>query len=139
MSHLDSTNLPENIRKCMDSKDRKELKTPTFGEALEKTIRAEELKMHKDFVQWCNYYKIPFVHSRTDKKATTGKGTPDFILLLGGKGCAIEFKGPHGKLTPEQEDTLRKWEAGKVPCLVATSLRDAINFAVVQLEPDFKC
>jgi hypothetical protein len=133
MSHLDSKNLPENIRKCIEPRVRKELKTPTLMEVFAKEDRKRELDMHKDFEAWLRLNEIPFVHSRTDKKSTTAVGTPDFVILLEGRGFAIELKGPGGRLTAEQEKTLFHWTQKGVPCLVATTLTGAIDFTKSQL------
>ena len=134
MSKLDPKNLPENIRRCMEPRVRKELKTPTVDEALQKQDRKEELEMHRQLEAYCGHADIAIVHSRTDKKSTTKKGTPDFVLLWNGRGCAIELKGPHGKLTDEQRSTLQAWmEKSKVPCLVSSNLAQAIDWARKQL------
>lgn len=108
---------------------RKELKCPTLPEIAKKKAREEELEMHRQFENYCNYHEIPRIHSRTDKKATTAKGTPDFVLLYGEKCCAIELKGPGGSLTPEQENVISFWMCKGVRCLVATTLQEAIDFA----------
>ena len=133
MSFLDPKNLPENIRKCMEPRARKELGTPTIEEACEKHDRMEELEIHAKLADWCRLNEIPFVHSRTDRKTTTARGIPDFVLLWNGKGCAIELKGPTGKLTDEQEKTIEAWRTKGVPCLVARNLKEAIDFAVSTL------
>jgi hypothetical protein len=134
MSRLDPKNLPENIRKCMEPKLRKEMKALTLCEVFEKEDRKNELAMHREFEQWLRLNEIPFVHSRTDKKATTAVGTPDFVILSFGKGIAIELKGPGGQLTEAQSRTLFHWTQRGVPCLVATSVKGAIEFVKGQLD-----
>jgi len=134
MSHIDPNNIPENIRKCMEPKLRKEMKVLTLCEVFEKEDRKDELEMHRQLEAYCNCHDIGFVHSRTDKKSTTQKGTPDFVLLWGGYGCAIELKGPHGKLSPEQEKVIQAWtHKSRIPCLVTSSLKEAIEFAHTML------
>ena len=133
---LDPKNLPENIRKCMEPRVRKELKTPTLMEAFAKEDRKNELAMHKEFEQWLRLNEIPFVHSRTDKKSTTAVGIPDFVILDRGIGIAVELKGPGGDLTEAQTRTLFHWTQRGVPCLVATSVKGAIEFTKGQLQLD---
>ena len=131
---LDPKNLPENIRKCMEPRVRKELKTPTLMEVFAKEDRKNELAMHREFEGWLRLNEIPYVHSRTDKKATTAVGTPDFVILNQGMGIAVELKGPGGSLTEAQSRTLFAWTQRGVPCLVATSVKGAIEFTKGQLE-----
>ena len=117
----------------MEPQVRKELGATTIEEASVKLDRMEEMEIHNKLADWCRLKEIPFIHSRTDRKTTTARGIPDFVLLWNGKGCAIELKGPTGKLTEEQEKTINDWKAKGVPCLVARNLKDAIDFAVSAL------
>jgi hypothetical protein len=133
MSRLDSKNLPENIRKCMAKDVRKELKAYTNEEITENQARGEELEMHRQFQNWCQRRDVIFVHSRTDKKSTIKKGHPDFTLLWSGRGCCIEFKGKYGKLTDEQIRQVLRHNKAQVPICIATSLEDAIAFALENL------
>ena len=55
-------------------------------------IGREVKTLHEPFEQWLRLHLIPFVHSRADRKSTTAIGTPDFVVLSGGFGVAIEFK-----------------------------------------------
>lgn len=119
----------------MEPKVRKRMGALTLCEVFEKEDRKEELEMHRQFLNELHRRRIPHVHCRTDKKATTSKGTPDFILLWGGKGCAIELKGPHGKLSSDQEEKIQAWTGEpKVPCLVTSSLKEAIDWMKRQLD-----
>jgi hypothetical protein len=128
MSHLDSKNLPENIRRCMDPKIRKAMGALTLCEVFEKEDHRDELQMHRQLLNYLNHYEIPHVHCRTDQKATTANGTPDFIVLWGERGCAVELKGPRGKLTPVQESKIQAWTGKRVPCLVTNDLGKAIDW-----------
>lgn len=134
MSSLNPKNLPENIRRCMEPKTRKQLGVLTLCEVFAKEDRKEELEMHRQLQNYCNCHQIACVHSRTDKKSTTRKGTPDFVLLWNGKGCAVELKGPNGKLSEDQSKTIQTWsQDSKVPCLVTSSLKEAIVWIAEQL------
>lgn len=60
--------------------------------------------LHEPIIKWCEsqHPRIPYVHSRTDKKSTTGKGVCDFLIAYQGKVYFIECKTRTGKLSPDQ-------------------------------------
>lgn len=130
----DSKTLPENIRKCMPAELRKEMKVPTIEETQEKAARGEELKLHRDFENWCLLNQVPYVHSRTDKKSTIASGWPDFTILYDGRGCCIEFKATGGCLSNDQKEVIPKLKRKGVPTLVTCSLAEAIRFATEKLD-----
>jgi hypothetical protein len=97
--------LPDHIIELMTPEDRKALgrKVMTVKEAGEKQARGHELQHHKDLVQWLTLNGWLYVHSRTDKRTTTAKGVPDFIIFYAGKVLCVELKAPGRYLTKEQE------------------------------------
>ncbi len=42
--------------------------------------------------------------------AQLGKGVPDLLIGHEGETWVFEVKGPHGKLTPDQETWLKNWK-----------------------------
>ena len=113
----------------MEPKARKQMGALTLCEVFEKEDQKEELEIHRLLLSYLNCHEIPHVHCRTDRKATTANGTPDFIVLWGGRGCAIELKGPHGRLSLEQKIKIQAWTGKpKVPCLVTNNLKKAIDW-----------
>lgn len=61
---------------------------------------------------------IVYIRSRTDKRSTNNRGTPDFIFAIASKkltsdcACAWEVKLPKKKLRPEQQQMLQKLQTG---------------------------
>lgn len=71
---------------------------------------AEEGQLHDDILAECNRLRWYVVHSRRDRPATNGVGTPDFIIatdiIKGGVAVTlwIEAKSKTGKPSPAQRD-----------------------------------
>lgn len=64
----------------------------------------EEIPLHHEIIKWCKdqFPRVPYVHSRTDKRSRTKKGTPDFIIGYRGKTYWIECKDRDGKRSTDQ-------------------------------------
>lgn len=63
---------------------------------------AAESALHDEIIAYCKVRLWPYVHSRMDKKSTTGKGTPDFVIITNRNTVWVECKGPNTKISPEQ-------------------------------------
>jgi len=72
-----------------------------------------ESKLHKDILGWCDsqWPRWKYIHSRTDKKATTQVGTPDFVIF-GPQPVVliIECKKAGGKLSEAQIIFIKEME-----------------------------
>ena len=69
---------------------------------------ARERDLHAAILGFCRQQGWAVVHSRMDRPATSGIGTPDFVIgLPGGRTLWIEAKSGSKKPTPEQ----RAWLA----------------------------
>ena len=95
--------LSEGMRRCMTSKQRKELGAPTQAEAdavcdarlekeLQRQIRNEILRSGVNAI----------FSQRMDKKTRGPKGQPDFMFVKNGWPVALEVKLPGGALRPDQ-------------------------------------
>lgn len=68
-----------------------------------------EAELHEEIQAYCRDMVWPCHHSRMDRPATCGVGTPDFAIAIpGGVTVWIEAKAKVGKLRPEQA----AWLAG---------------------------
>lgn len=62
-----------------------------------------EADLHDSILDHCRAKGWPVVHSRMDRPATCGVGTPDFAIAMpGGVTLWIEAKAAKGKQTPAQ-------------------------------------
>jgi hypothetical protein len=68
-----------------------------------------EKEEHAIFSSWLRLNKLPFDHSRTDRRTTNEVGLADFIVLVNGHLLCIEFKLEGEKLRPEQEAQASLW------------------------------
>lgn len=104
------TILPENILKHMSKADRAKLGKAGVlaSEATEKFSAKREKDVQRDICNWLRQRDIFYFWSRTDRKTTTIKGTPDFAFLWpveDGKGdpTAVEVKIGKNALSDEQQ------------------------------------
>lgn len=129
------TILPENILKHMSKADRAKLGKGALlaSEANAIVLAKKESQVHKEISQWLNLHDIFFFHSRTDRRATTTNGTPDYAFLwpFGLEkivhGVAIEVKVGGNKLSDEQEKVMWKMRDNGWVYYVATSLQDMLQ------------
>lgn len=62
-----------------------------------------EAELHDEILEFCRSRQWPVVHSRMDRPATCGVGTPDFVVALpGGATVWVEAKRAGGKPTTAQ-------------------------------------
>lgn len=62
-----------------------------------------EAELHDEILEFCRSRQWPVVHSRMDRPATCGVGTPDFVVALpGGVTVWVEAKRAGGKATTAQ-------------------------------------
>lgn len=66
----------------------------------------KESQTHQAFSHWLDSEKIPYIHSRTDKRNHTTKGDPDYLVAQAGKCIFLELKVPGGKLSPGQVERI---------------------------------
>lgn len=90
---LDSKNLPDNIIRRMDGKEKPKGNAGlTNAEAdVKRSLRLEK-EYHKQFCQWLDLHGFWYVHSTYGRKATIRAGLTDFIVLFDGKVLCIEMK-----------------------------------------------
>lgn len=122
--------LNDRQRYMLDASARKSLGRPamTSREAQEKFARGEEKKLQGLIANYLNLHGIWFTWQRTDKRATSKVGTPDFVCCLpNGMFLAIEAKAKGGTLSREQAQELSKIRASKGMAIVAFSLQDVID------------
>lgn len=106
MSNLNSKTLPENIRRCMPTEQRKQLAIPTNDEANAKFVARREKELQNQIANLLRQRNVVFFQQRMDKRTTGRVGQPDFIFAIRGRACAVECKMPFSYLTVEQGDVL---------------------------------
>lgn len=81
---------------------------------------ALERDLHDQIIDLCRSRGWFYVHSRMDRKSTTGVGTPDFVIALpGGATLWLECKRKGGKTTTEQAAALAQLRRnGHLACVV---------------------
>lgn len=102
--------LPDHVKeKIADPLERKR-HGPTRSESIIKAGLELEREEHNKFKAHLGREEYAYAHSRTDRRTTQNLGVPDFLI-----GCrinlALEFKRKDGKLSPEQEEWRRRYEA----------------------------
>ena len=105
--NLDSTSIPENIRKCMSKEARKEANAPTIPEIQDAYNKSMERVLQRDVENYLRQRGVRrFLH--LDGKAACRKniGWPDLVFCWWGEPMAWELKAPNGKLSEEQQTTL---------------------------------
>lgn len=76
----------------------------TSEEAIAKYQYGQERILHKDIKQLLDIRNMVYVNSRTDKRTTTAKGVPDFIIFQRDKPeLCIEVKVSKNNLSDAQE------------------------------------
>lgn len=83
-----------------------------------------ERTLHARILDHCRFFGWPVVHSRMDRPATSGVGTPDFVIAMhDGRTLWIEAKTATGKLTTEQAAWLAALRKNGHSAHVVRSLR----------------
>jgi hypothetical protein len=132
------TVLPDNILKRMNKLDRAKLGKAGVlaSEANAIQLAKREKDVHREISQWLNLHDIFFFHSRTDRRATTQNGTPDYAFLWEFEqsgnlakhltGVAIEVKVGGNKLSDEQEKVMWRMRDNGWIYYVCDSLKDML-------------
>ena len=79
----------------------------TYEQCEDKAALKLEREDHKRFISFLERNDYAYAHNRMDRKSTTKRGVPDFIVGLA-VGLAIEFKVGYNKLSDEQEEWARR-------------------------------
>jgi hypothetical protein len=118
--------MPQNIVDCMDPKDRAALGRKSSAEARADAIAKNEKQIQKQIADFLRLLNVPFYHSRMDRKTTTQKGTPDFLVCRKGRFVAWEVKTPWcAVLRPEQAIERAKILSEQGEWRLITSLAEA--------------
>src|SRR5438105_15073097 len=96
-------------------------------------VMPRESDLHKEFIAWLNARRIPFLHSRTDRRTTTALGDPDFFVLWEGRVLGIECKIDKNKLSDAQEKRIAYLKQAGVRVEVARTLQDCIVAVTLHL------
>jgi len=95
--------LPNHILKLMKKEDRPEgVAGMTTDEVAEMNDKQTERDIHDDIESYLRRNRIPYDHSRMDKRTTNKVGDPDFKIYMFNHVLFLEVKKPDGKLSPEQ-------------------------------------
>jgi hypothetical protein len=92
----------------------------------------KETEIHQAFAAWLGRHGYGYLHARTDKRTTSKKGDPDFLVARDGRCIFIEIKVPGGKRSPAQLKRAKELEEAGNVVEVAYSLQECI-FAVYTL------
>jgi hypothetical protein len=132
--------LPDHVLKLMTEKDRKayakSIGQPTAGmtaaEATAAALGKQEKWMQQQFASFCGLKGLKYHWCAMDRKTGGTPGWPDFIVIVEGTVCFIEFKSSTGRLSKDQEDLQLALKKAGVPTLVTRSLALAIDFIKAQ-------
>lgn len=121
------TDLPDNILKCMDPKDRPKGNAGlTQAEATAKEEDRLEKTEQRFFATWLmaqeTQGKLVYNWSSMHKKTTSRPGIPDFQIWAKNKALLIEMKGPIGRLSEVQKEMRELFMASGTDVLI---FRDA--------------
>lgn len=122
--------LPERVLRLIPKAQRAALGSAgeTVEEATKRGLAKCEREMHDTFKQWCQLNYVFPVTSAFGRKSMLIPGTPDFVVIFGGKSACVEFKMPGEHLTEEQRTVKTTIQASATPYLVAFSAAEAITF-----------
>lgn len=99
--------LPNNVLRRMSTEDRKPMGKSgiTIQEAQAKGDLRREKDLQRNMENLLRQRNLFFVRSRMDRRTTTRKGTPDFIIILPrGRALMVEAKVEGGELSQDQKD-----------------------------------
>ena len=94
---------------------------------MKKNIITPEKVIHRQFKEYLDWRKIPYIHSRMDCRTTVQKGVADFIVCKNGKFIAIEIKTKKGKLIREQLNFLRQIERSNGVATICRTYEECIG------------
>lgn len=115
--------LPNNVLRLLSAEDRKPMGKAgiTTEEAQAKADTRREKELQKDMENLLRQRNIFFVRSRMDKRTSTRKGIPDFIIILPrGRALMVEAKVEGGELSQDQRDVFTDYwtQTGQVVHIV---------------------
>lgn len=125
--------LPEHVLKRMSAADRSQLGKAgrTMAEAAEVFCFKSERDLQKHINRELNRRNIPFIYSRSDRRTTNTKGTPDFVFPLRGlfgRYGFIEVKFGSGKPSKEQTELIESLLANGAIGIVTKSFVEVKEF-----------
>jgi hypothetical protein len=85
-----------------------------------------ESQIHDCFSRWLDANRLPYLHTRTDRKHTGVVGDPDYFVMAAGRVLAIEIKVGKNQLSPAQEKRVAYLRASGTPVEVVRNLTDAV-------------
>jgi hypothetical protein len=103
--------VSERMKALMSDYDRRHFELPPdvdTAKPKKDILTQAEKRDHIDLLHFCSLHDLFKVHSRMDMSTRNEKGIPDFVIGIGGRLIAIEFKQPGRHLTQEQEEHRRK-------------------------------
>jgi hypothetical protein len=121
--------LPNNILKCMSKTDRASLGKAglTGEETAARAVRRAERVEHNILANWLRLHDLWFWHARTDRRARSTVGTPDFLIIVGGACLPIELKVGGNTLSPAQVEVKDHLERTGTTVRVVKSAAEAIE------------
>jgi hypothetical protein len=125
---IDKSQLTDAIRTRMEPAELKALGKAgrTFAQCEAERLDKLEREDHRQFIGWLERNEYAYAHNRTDKRATTNLGVPDF--LVGCRvGLAIEFKRKGGRLSTEQTRWRARHEARGGTYRIVCSYQEAVG------------
>jgi hypothetical protein len=105
--------IPEHLLVLMSKEDRKFLGKTGFTaqEVADLIDKKTEKQIHDDIESYLRRNRIPYDHSRMDKKSTNKVGDPDFKVYVRNRVLFMEIKKPGGKLSDEQKVRINELNA----------------------------
>lgn len=127
---MDSNLLPNHILKLMSDKDRKSLGDAgrTTEEINKSNDKKLEKEIHDEIIQWLNLHRIPYSHSRTDKRTTSNLGEPDFRVYHRNQVVFIEVKRGGNTPSKDQISYFEKLHQAGCTVLLCDNSKDAIDY-----------
>lgn len=85
--------------------------------------------IHAPILEWCRQ-QIPMpaiIHSRSDKRSSTNRGVPDFVILFRGNVILVEAKTRTGKLSLYQRDWKHLAEVNGFPVHIIRTFEEFLK------------
>jgi hypothetical protein len=132
--------VPDHILKLMSETDRRSYAKSvgqstagmTAAEATAVVDSKHEAWMQRQFASFCTLKGYEYLWHRMDRRTGATPGWPDFLVVVGGRICCIEFKTTKGRLSDDQERVQLALKKAGLPTLVTRSLSLAIEFIKAQ-------
>ncbi len=125
MSEYNSNCLPSHILKLMSKDQRPKGTAGLLPEEIDaKNEKKTEREIQNQIADYLRLHEITFYNSRMDRKATIGRGLPDFAYAYHGIPIAIEVKTKDGKTSDEQNKCHEKMRENGWKVYVVRSLSE---------------